>query len=230
MRYLPDGTIRFAPTDLTQFLESRFASWMSRYALDHPDSRKSRAGVGSTALRRRGHEHEAKVLHQLRAKYGDVVEIDAKAEGAARQTVEAILAGPPVIYQACLERDPFGGEADFLIRTEGESELGDFHYEVWDAKLARRAKPSNLIQLCSYAEMLECIQGRLPERVWLALGDGHTRDYRISDFIHFHRSLRTDFMEWMERYDEARMPLPDAVPTTATGRSMQIESSESATT
>lgn len=209
MRYLPDGTIRFSPTDLTQFLESRFASWMSRYALDHADVKHGGPRVGSSALRRRGHEHEARVLAQLREKYGDIAEIDAKADGAARRTVDAMHAGVPVIYQACLERGPFGGEPDFLIRTEGESGLGAFHYVVWDAKLARRAKPSHLVQLCSYAEMLEGTQGRCPERVWLALGDSHTQGFRVSDFIHFYRRLRADFVEWMEHYDEARLPLPD---------------------
>src|SRR5437870_13834098 len=51
----------------------------------------------------------------------------------------------------------------FLSPCKSTSKLGNHSYEVWDTKLARRAKPYFVIQLCCYAEMLEAIQGFRPE-------------------------------------------------------------------
>ena len=47
-------------------------------------------------------------------------------------TVKAMKSGADVIYQASLELESFKGPADFLIKVNGGSALGDYHYEVWD--------------------------------------------------------------------------------------------------
>ena len=50
------------------------------------------------------------------------------------------------------------GLADFLERQP------DGGYEVVDTKLARRARPAHVLQLCFYTEQLARIQGAMPER------------------------------------------------------------------
>jgi uncharacterized protein len=72
-------------------------------------------------------------------------------------------AGYKIIFQAYLQRDNFAGFADFLVRREGKSDLGDYYYEAWDTKLSKTTRPYFLIQLCCYSWMLEEIQGILPE-------------------------------------------------------------------
>ena len=67
------------------------------------------------------------------------------------KTREALNSGADVIAQAYLEFENFGGFADFLIKVPGKSNLGDYHYEVWDTKLSKKMKPYFAIQLCCYA-------------------------------------------------------------------------------
>jgi uncharacterized protein len=60
---------------------------------------------------------------------GDVAIIERKAD-ALDETLVAMRAGRQSIYQARLERGDFAGWAEFLIRVDGPSELGGWHYEV----------------------------------------------------------------------------------------------------
>ena len=39
---------------------------------------------------------------------------------------------------------------------------GPYHYEVADTKLARHVKASAVLQICSYVDQLEAIQGVRP--------------------------------------------------------------------
>jgi uncharacterized protein len=211
-----DGHLLFAPTDLAQFMESRFASWMSRHALDHPELKPGRDRSDPEAipgeaelLKRRGEEHEARVLGALRAEGRDVVEIEVRGADSAARTLDAMRAGRDVIYQAHLESQPFAGMADFLVRVEGRSLLGDFHYEVWDAKLALRPRPAHVIQLCAYADLLEALQGRRPVHVAIVLGNGARARLRTDDFFYFYRALRGDFLACVAAFDPASRPFPD---------------------
>ncbi len=72
----------------------------------------------------------------------------------------------------------FLGYADFLQRVPGASALGDYHYEPWDTKLALNEKPHFLIQLSCYADLLALIQGVIPKRVHVVLGDKRERSFR----------------------------------------------------
>jgi len=216
MQRTPNGTLLFSPSDLVELMESPFASWMSRYALDHPEAKPAReagdplALPGAEALlQRRGLEHERAVLARLRAEGRDVLELDPKAGDALAQTLAALRAGREVIYQATLAQPPFAGIADFLVRVPGKSALGDFHYEVWDAKLARRAKPTHALQLCAYAEMLEPVQERLAAEARVELAGGRSERLRLDDFRFFQRSLRRAFLDSMERWSETAPPAPD---------------------
>ena len=81
-------------------------------------------------------------------------------------------AGHAVIYHGALAADAFLGVTDFLVRVESPSTLGNYSYEVWDAKLARNARPEFILQLCCYADLLTAVQGRYPEQITLLLSDG----------------------------------------------------------
>ena len=73
------------------------------------------------------------------------------------------------------------GIADFLHRIPVPSQLGDCAYEPWDTKLARKAKPYFILQLCAYADMLESVQGHRPERFGFILGDNSTADFQTKE-------------------------------------------------
>lgn len=215
MRHQPPHLL-FSPSDLTEYLHSPFATWMSRYALDHPEAKPGAdpgdpAALPDTAaiLKRRGFEHEARVLARLRAEGRQVLALDPHdAKGAAR-TREAMQAGYEVIFQAHLEAPPFAGIADFLVRVPGASRLGDFHYTVWDAKLARRARPAHWLQLCCYADLLEALQGVRPAELRLELGDGSHETLRVEEVFAFYRALRASFEAFLAGWRPDDPPLPD---------------------
>ena len=152
----------YSPTDLIRFMESPFASWMNRYALEFPHlaPEKDPQDALSCALQKRGFAHEDQLEMSFREQGLSVVKIEGESNTEKQAaTLSSTQQGADIIVQARLEMNGFRGFADFLIKTPGDSLLGDFHYEVWDTKLSRHLKPAHAIQLCCYAEMLEAIQG-----------------------------------------------------------------------
>src|SRR5207248_5159690 len=134
-----------------------------------------------------------------------VVEIgrpwDAGWEVAAAATAQAIREGAPFIYQAAFVDGSWRGLADFLER------LPDGSYEVVDTKLARRARPAHVLQLCFYTEELARIQSRLPEAMHVVGGAGERETFRPDDFLAYYRRLRERFLEAVEN-GAATYPYP----------------------
>lgn len=216
------GDLWYSPSDLTEFMESRFASFMSRLAVDRPElvpARETDLTSKETILEpdeilaRMGDVHEGEVLHRLVADGADVARIPdtrgAEAEARAA-TREAMRGGREYVFQAYLESPPFAGRADFLRRVEIPSPLlGAWSYEVWDAKLARRAKPYFTIQLCAYADMLGTFQHLRPDRIGVVLGTGEWLPFRCDDFFWLYRSLRDAFLGFVANFDPDDPPLPE---------------------
>ncbi|MEE9322559.1 MAG: hypothetical protein V3U76_19105 [Granulosicoccus sp.] len=163
----------YSPTDLVRYLGSPYASWYDRYALHKPEhvQCKDPEDAMSKTLAHRGYAHEEGVTEALKADGMTVAKPESKnKEQQLAETIALMHSGVDVIEQAVLSLDNITGYADFLVKVPGASDLGDWHYEVWDAKLARSVKPSFVIQLCCYTEMVVAIQGRQPESVrsaWL---------------------------------------------------------------
>src|SRR5262249_59904791 len=137
-------------------------------------------------LRRKGEEHEAAYLADLRAKgrqVVDVIDVDRwDFEISARATEEAMRAGAEIIYQATFVVGDWRGRADFLERIDQQTDLGAWGYEALDTKLARAEKPTYVLQLCFYAEAIASIQGVTPEAMHVVLGIGERRTLRYADF------------------------------------------------
>ena len=89
-------------------------------------------------------------------------------------------------------------------------------YMVWDAKLARQPRPSMLLQLCCYAEMLSELQGAPVDRVGLVLG-ATPLVLRVQSFDALYRRTRDRFLAAQRAFDPAAMPdIPS--PSQPTGR------------
>jgi len=101
----------------------------------------------------------------------------------------------------------FRGHADFLVKVPGTSALGDFHYEVWDTKLARRVKPGMVLQLCCYADMLEAVQQRHAHDIVIALGDGRQERVSLVDCFDYYRAIKQAFLIDQDAW--APTPQPD---------------------
>ena len=199
----------FSPSDLITFMESPFASYMDRWLLED----KSVASLMDPedemlkALQQKGYDHEAAFLEKLRSDGKEVIFIErASPELMRKRTRKAMKSGADVIAQAYLELGNFGGLTDFLIKMPGKSELGDFHYEVWDTKLSKKMKPYFAIQLCCYAEMLEQEQGIPSERVAIVLGNNERVPLRVQNYAAYYAFLKSSFLDFQEGWSVKRPP------------------------
>jgi uncharacterized protein len=161
-------------------------------------------------LLHKGVEHETRFVESLRDKHPDMVEIDRDDPDGIASTVAAMRRGVSVVVQAHLELADWHGFPDFLFRVDGTSTLGDYHYEPWDTKLARSAKPYFLVQLCAYAEMLAGVQQTMPQRLCFVLGHGEERTFRTADFIHYHHRLKQRFEQFQREWRADDRPDPAA--------------------
>jgi predicted RecB family nuclease len=217
---LIDGRPVYAATDLVGFLACSHRLALERAALAGLVEKPIRDDPTIELIAKRGLAHEQRYLDELRATGRDVVEIrrDGSAatageelRAAAVETEAAMRRGADVVYQATVFDGRWRGHADFLLRVEVPSELGDWSYEVADTKLARRAKAGAILQVCSYVEQLARVQGRTPERLHIVLGGSarETATYRVGDFMAYYRRIKDEF--------EAAVGAGEAVyPVTAT--------------
>lgn len=214
--YFRDDCWTYSPSDLTTFMQSPFGSWMDRFSLLNEEVNKHRDPNDAlmAKLQQKGFSHEDEVLRDL-LKTKQVIDIaqtphngSNKLAAQSAATIEAMKAGVDVIFQAYLCDDPFRGYADFLVKVDGASSLGDFHYEVWDSKLASTVKPYFIIQLCCYAQMIEKIQHRLPQHLTVVLGTKEEVKLKTHDYYYYYLALKNNFLSACAAFDPAIHPDP----------------------
>ncbi|QRN03553.1 TM0106 family RecB-like putative nuclease [Legionella sp. MW5194] len=207
--YLESSQMVFSPSDLTQFMESPFASWMEHLAIKHPDllPAADEADPLLSVLRDKGNQHESELLAGFRAKGLTIVTLHGR-HNAYQATIEAMENGVDVIYQAHLQGLPFRGYADFLIKTDGKSRFGNYCYEIWDTKLAKSVKPHFLVQLCCYAEMLEAMQQARADYLTAVLGNKEQMRFRVNDYFYFYQNLKWQFLAAHQAFEPTQCPDP----------------------
>lgn len=214
--YQENGNLVYSPSDITTFMASPFASWMERFTLEYPDRtpEPDPADELGGVLQQRGLQHETQQLQQFREQGYSIADVSEQALGNCgffqrhQATLEAMRAGYDIVYQAALELSPFRGYVDFLVKTPGSSQFGDYQYEVWDTKLSLSTKPAAVIQLCCYTDMLTQRQGRQPAHLKIVLGSGEIQALRVEDYLYYYRSLRNRFLLQQTTFDPAHMPDP----------------------
>jgi len=183
--YIDTDKIIYSPSDLTLYLESPFASWMDHFSLIHPeDLKRDDPDELMSVLQQKGIIHEQQVLNDFIERQLNVVQIK-NSKHASDDTIAAMQSGADVIYQAALSKSPFKGYADFLVKVEGQSRLGDYYYEVWDTKLSKTVKPYFIVQLCCYADMLEALQERRSDNIVVVVGTGETKRFATHDYFYY---------------------------------------------
>jgi predicted RecB family nuclease len=201
----------FSASDLMHFLGCRHCVVLDLANLAQP-LEKAAPSAASSLLAEMGSAHERSYLERLRAAGKSIIEIpsdgDAHRDERLAITKEKLFSGADVIYQAALEYRQWAGYADFLIKVDTPSELGEFSYEVLDTKLSRHAEPRYLVQLGVYSDLLAQAQGIEPVSAHLVLGDGRHESFRTSHFSAYVRHAQRRFEDFIDRPPAGSYPLP----------------------
>lgn len=191
--HLIDGRPRLSATDLTTHLACAHATTLDLRAV------RGQLEVPGTGFDEqvqmvlaKGMAHERGHLAVLRERGLQITQISDSGSVAEREaaTIEAMYAGAQVIYQAAFADDQWVGYADFLLRVDRPSRLGEWSYDVADTKLARHLQTAALLQMASYAAHLERIQGVAPEQLVVITGDGAEHPWRLVDVDSYARRTR----------------------------------------
>lgn len=141
-------------------------------------------------LREKGIEFEENHLQGLKDQGKTLAEINTEDPQAETKTLKAMEDGADVIYQARLkEEGKWSGWADFLMKVDKPSNLGDWSYEVWDTKLANETKVGTILQIGLYSERVAQIQGVSPEYMGVIKPDGEER-YRYDEHAAYIRLVK----------------------------------------
>ena len=203
---------RFSPTDLMRFFISPYESWATRYSseVDSTIFIKDPENEFLSMAKRKGDDHEYKILKRYQDEKLSIKMIPDSGPREKRldATKQAMLDGLDIIYPGSLENEFFFGKTDFLVKTHGDSNLGNYRYEILDAKLARRAKAEHIIQLSCYRELLENIQGKVSDNASLIYGDGELERFNLDNYDSFYKALREKFFNFHASFNPDNIPDP----------------------
>jgi uncharacterized protein len=214
---LAKGSLALSPSDVTAYLACEHLTTLSLRAARGEISTPTVEDEQRELVFRKGLEHERAYLESLRAAGNTIVEIDVDGFGfdqAVLVTQDALARQPDVIYQATFSYDGWRGIADFLLRRE------DGVYEALDTKLARRGKPSHILQLLFYDGELERIQGpaQPPRKIHVLLGNLERQSFDPREFAAYYRRVRARLRAFVddppptEPYPNDHCPLCDFKP------------------
>lgn len=209
MQKISDTEFLYSPSDLVHFLNCNHATVLDLKNFTEK-MEKAEESATNKLLQEKGFKHEAQYLEQLRREGKSIIEIpkQPKLHERVELTRQALQSGADVVYQGVLFKDNWRGDADFLIKVNTPSNLGDFSYEVLDTKLARRAEAKHVIQLCVYNDLLAHLQGVRPKLMYLFLGDQSLATLKADDFFYYYQHAKQRFEDFVTNTPANSAPEP----------------------
>lgn len=210
--------ITFSPTELVRFFESEFASYMDHF--DKIISEEIRKDLGVhrdptdpllDLIKDMGNQHEENIIDKME-KSDPLVRIEKDKQNrktSIKQTLLAMKHGEEKIYQAAIGNETMFGYADLLVKKKEPSKLGDYHYIPYDFKIARHPKPTALIQLCCYCDILQSIQGLLPPFFAVVTKDETPHFFKTNSFFYFYQFLKERFLHYHTAVSKDHIPIPN---------------------
>jgi predicted RecB family nuclease len=188
------GEIRLSASDLSNHLACHHLTSLDLAVSLGARSAPTWHSPDARVLQVRGMAHEDAYLKHLEAQGVCILnlrDID-ESEKALAETRAAMERGVDAIAQATLATGRWFGRSDVLRRVERASKLGSWSYEVYDCKLACETKAATILQLSLYSELLESIQGVLPESMYVVPPgvDFQPEQYRVLDFAAYYRFVK----------------------------------------
>ena len=124
-------------------------------------------------------------------------------EEAFLATLELMKQGKN-IYHGVLMHENWAGMPDLLEAQAGKSNLGDWHYVVYDVQSSLDIGDQYKFQLVFYSLILERLQGVRPKEAFVIDPDGNTRSFLVDDFVSQFHVTR----EQIEKILEGEKPAP----------------------
>lgn len=124
-------------------------------------------------------------------------------EEAFLSTLELMKQGKNV-YHGVLMHEDWAGIPDLLEARPGKSDLGDWHYVVYDVQASLDLRDEYKFQLIFYSLILERLQGVRPKEAYAIDSSGNERSFLVDDFVdQFHLTR-----EQIEKILEGEKPAP----------------------
>lgn len=195
-----------SPSDLNNFVSCKYLV-QNEIKFLSKEIRKNEESIDQKLWKEFGIKHEKKHFDLLKKYYKKNISIkqDLTEEERNKKTLEAISKGYDLIYHAYLIDGDFRGEADFLIKVDTTSDLGNFSYEVYDTKVSRKPKPRHIYQITAYSSMLSKIQGILPDKMYLIDGADITHQYKPKEFIDFYNFTKKNFDKYLKNITKEKI-------------------------
>lgn len=196
----------YSATDLVNYVACPHISELDRRSF-HEQLEKAEKDAQSELITAKGDEHEKRLLETLKASGKSLIEVPkipgASPQEEAAQTLDILKDGYDYVFQAAFCDGTFTGYADFLVKVNKPSELGNFSYEVIDSKLGKKEKASHLIQLCYYSDLLEKLQGIRPAYAYIYPGTMNMLTYRVASFFSYYTGRKHDFLNYVKAHTQA---------------------------
>ncbi len=185
-------------TDIYKYLICPHWPWFDRFADTEDLGRKRELTDGEIRRLDDGYQHEKNVMERI-TKGQSVVSIEELGDPSVlfEATKRAMTDGAECIYQGTLMADDRMGRVDLLMRTDGASSLGNWHYIPVDIKSSHELKVTHRFQLAFYAELLERVQGMYPEKAGIINREHEEHFFEPS-------SIRSDLRGVLAKIDRIR--------------------------
>lgn len=208
--------ITFSPSDLVQFFESEFSSYM-----DHFEKMASKEALKELGVHRDpsdplyelikdlGNKHEKNIINKME-KFQFIFRVETETHiKALQKTDQAMRAGEEKIYQAAIKKEEIFGYVDLLVKQEGPSIFGNHYYIPYDFKIAKHPKPTALIQLCCYCDILHSLQGVLPPKFVVVTKSEEEYAFKTKDFFAFYNFFKEVFLHYHYHFSQDLLPIPE---------------------
>jgi predicted RecB family nuclease len=188
--------IRLAGSDLSNHLACRHLTTLDFEVARGERTAPDWAAPDLKVIQELGLRHEKAYLAHLVA-LGLTVEDLGKIEHHEEErliaeTLALMERGAQVIAQGALSDGEWFGRPDILRRVEKPAKRWAWSYEVADTKLARETKATTILQLSLYSDLLEKVQGILPEFLWVVPpGEGYPGEkYAVLEYAAYYRHVK----------------------------------------
>lgn len=181
--------IIFSASDLSNHIHCKHLTNLNYDVLKNLKKKPYSNNRALDVLRERGIDFENSYLSDLEIEGFTIVKIEQDEPNAKQKTIDAMLKGADYIYQARLSNEIWQGWADFLIKVDKPSKLGNWSYEVIDTKLSTETRAGTILQIALYSEIIEEIQGLLPEYMHVRTPESEL-SYRVNDYISYLRLIK----------------------------------------